>query len=78
MLKRYRRIVGQTEKIGLGKLTAIVAAAYFVVWTLLGVIVYGLGTVLAEVEMPHPMLASTVPVLGAICVLGAGAFQFTP
>jgi len=77
MLKRYRRIVGQTDQARLGRLSAIVAAAYFVVWTLLGVIVYALGSVLAEIEMRHSMLASTVPVLAAICVLVAGALQLT-
>lgn len=78
MLKRYRRIVDQTDETSLGKLTIIVATAYFVVWILFGVIIYALGTALAEIEMRHAMLASTVPVLTAICVVVAGAFQLTP
>ena len=83
MLRRYRRIVGQTnleysQKPNLITSTVIVVIAYFAVWTVLGIIVYGLGTTLAEIEMQYPLLARLTPILRGICVLMAGAVQLTP
>src|ERR687889_342910 len=51
MLSRYRRAVGRSGEARLGRLTAIVAAAYFVVWTLLGMAVFPAGVMLAAIVM---------------------------
>src|SRR5215471_1576751 len=57
MLRRYRQAVGRTGETRLGRLTALVGTAYFVVWTVFGMAVYPLGVALAAVEMQHPGLA---------------------
>ncbi len=52
--------------------------AYFTVWTALGVIVYGLGTMLTKIQMQHATLARAAPLVAAVCILVAGTLQFTP
>jgi predicted metal-binding membrane protein len=47
MLRRYRQAVGGTVETYLGRLTALVGVAYFVVWTVFGMAVFPLGIALA-------------------------------
>ena len=75
MLWRYRLALGRAP--GLGWLTALVAAGYFLVWGLIGAALYPPGVALAAAAMREPDLARAAPVLAALCVLAAGAFQFT-
>ncbi len=77
MLWRYRQAVGKTGETRLGRLTALVGAGYFVVWTMLGMAAFPLGVALAAVEMQLPALARAVPIAVGAVVLVAGAFQFT-
>ena len=77
MLWRYREAVGSTGETRLGRLTALVGAGYFLVWTLLGIAAFPLGAALAAVEMQQPALASAVPVAIGVVVLIAGVLQFT-
>jgi predicted metal-binding membrane protein len=76
-LWRYRQAVDRTGETRLGRLTALVGAGYFVVWTVFGVIAYALGVALAAVEMQWPALARIVPTAVGVVVLIAGALQFT-
>src|SRR5438876_7919613 len=59
-LRRYRQA-------GLGRLTALVAVAYFAVWTVFGMVAYLLGAAL-----PPP-----TPIVVGVVVLMAGFLQFT-
>jgi predicted metal-binding membrane protein len=77
MLLRYRQAVGRTGETRLGRLTALVGAGYFFVWTMFGMVVFPLGVALATIEMRHPALARAVPIAVAVVVLIAGSFQFT-
>jgi predicted metal-binding membrane protein len=77
MLRRYRLAVGETNATRLGLLTAIVGAAYFVVWTVFGLAVFPVGWALAELEMQQPALARAVPIAVGLVVLIAGSVQFT-
>jgi predicted metal-binding membrane protein len=77
MLWRYRRAVGRTSGTHLGRLTAVVGAGYFFVWTMVGMAALPLGVVLAAVEMRQPALARAVPTVIGVVVLIAGALQFT-
>jgi predicted metal-binding membrane protein len=77
MLRRYREAVGGTGETQLGRLTALVGAAYFSVWTTLGMAAFPLGAALAAVEMQQPDLAGAVPIAVGVVVLIAGALQFT-
>jgi predicted metal-binding membrane protein len=76
-LWRYRLALGSRSVAGLGELTALAAAGYFFVWTVLGVIVFALGAALAQVVMQMPLVARAVPVSWGLVVLLAGAFQLT-
>jgi len=77
MLSRYRQAVGSRGEQRLGRLTALVGAGYFLVWSVFGIAAFPLGAALAAIEMQLPALARTVPTaLGVVVVLG-GALQFT-
>jgi predicted metal-binding membrane protein len=77
MLWRYRQAVGRRGETRLGRLTALVGAGYFFVWTVFGMAAFPLGVVLAAVEMQRPALARAVPIAVGGVLLIAGAFQFT-
>ena len=77
MLRRYRRSVGAIGRIRGGGLTAIVAAAYFSVWTLCGVAAFFVGAALADLAMRHTVVARAVPIATGAVVLAAGALQMT-
>jgi predicted metal-binding membrane protein len=75
MLRRYRESVGIAREPQLGRLTAVVGAGYFGVWTLFGLLVFPLGSTLATAEMRWASLARTTPLaVGAVVVL-AGLLQ---
>jgi predicted metal-binding membrane protein len=76
MLRRYRRAVAATDEAHLGRLTALVGAGYFFVWTVFGLAAFPLGVGLAEAEMRQPALARAVPMAVGVVVLSAGALQF--
>jgi predicted metal-binding membrane protein len=77
MLSRYRQAVGGRGETRLGRLTALVGAGYFLVWTLLGLAVFPLGVGLAAIEMQQPALARAVPIAVGVIVLLAGSLQVT-
>ena len=52
-------------------------AGYFFVWTVLGVIVFALGSALAQAYVHMSAVARAAPVSSGMVVLLAGAFQFT-
>ena len=77
MLWRYLQAVGSTGETRLGRLTALVGAGYFFVWTVFGMAIFPLGVALATVELRLPALARAVPLAVGGVVLIAGAFQFS-
>jgi predicted metal-binding membrane protein len=77
MLWRYRRAVGSTGETRLGRLTAVVGAGYFLVWTVLGMAAFPLGVALAAIEMQQPALARAIPIAIGVVVLVVGALQLT-
>lgn len=77
MLWRFRRAVGRAAETRLGRLTALVGAGYFFVWTAVGIAVYPLGAALAALAMQRPALARAVPIAVGVVVLIAGALQFS-
>lgn len=77
MLYRYRQAVGRMGEARLGRLTALVGAGYFFVWTLFGVAVFLLGVALAAMAMRQPALARAAPIAVGVVVLIAGALQFS-
>jgi predicted metal-binding membrane protein len=77
MLLRYREAVGRAGETRLGRLTAIVGAAYFIVWTAFGIAAYPLGVALAAIEMRLPALARAAPIGVGMALSLAGILQFT-
>jgi predicted metal-binding membrane protein len=77
MLWRYRRAVGKTGDTRLGRLTLLVAVAYFLVWCVFGMAAFLLGAGLAALEMQLPALARVVPIALGGVVVAVGALQFT-
>ena len=77
MLWRYRQAVGGQGEARLGRLTALVGAGYFFVWTVVGMAAFPLGVALAALEMQQPALARAVPIAVGVVVLIAGALQLT-
>jgi predicted metal-binding membrane protein len=76
MLMRYRATVADSGA-SLSRLTGLVAAGYFFVWTLVGIVVYPLGLALAAAEMRSSMLAQSVPCALGLLIVIAGLTQFT-
>ena len=72
MLWRYRQAVGGPGETRLGRLTALVGAGYFFVWTVFGMAAFPVGVALATVEMQRPALARAVPIAVGVVVLIAG------
>jgi predicted metal-binding membrane protein len=77
MLLRYRQAVGGAGDARLGRLTALVGAGYFFVWTGFGMAAFPLGVALAAIEMQQPALARAVPIAVGVLVLIAGSLQLT-
>jgi predicted metal-binding membrane protein len=77
MLWRYRQAVGRTGAGRLSRLTVLVGAGYFFVWTVLGMAAFPLGVALTTIEMQLPALARAVPIAIGALVLTAGSLQFT-
>jgi predicted metal-binding membrane protein len=77
MLSRYRAAVATTAETRLGRLTAIVAAAYLFVWALFGMTAFPAGVALAAIAMKYPLAARAVPIAGGVVVLIAGFVQLT-
>ena len=77
MLLRYRYAVSGRGEQSLGRLTTLVGAGYFFVWTMLGLIMFPLGVELASLEMQKPEVARAIPSWVGIVVLIAGLLQFT-
>jgi predicted metal-binding membrane protein len=77
MLWRYRKAVGGTAEMPVGRLTALVGVGYFLVWTVFGLVAFPLGVALAAVAMADPSLAQAVPIAVGVVIAVAGALQFT-
>jgi len=77
MLWRYRLMIGEVNETRAGRLIALVGVGYFVVWTVLGTIVFPVGVALAELPMRHPALARIAPIAIGAVVLLAGVVQLS-
>jgi predicted metal-binding membrane protein len=77
MLWRYRQAVSRTGETRLDRLTALVGAGYFFVWTAFGMAAFLLGVALAAIAMQLPVLSHAVPMAVGVAILIAGALQFT-
>ncbi len=77
-LWRYRNDIVEAGATHVERLTTIAGAAYFIVWALVGGLVFPVGAALSALVMQHPTLARGVPVVVTLLVLIAAVLQFTP
>jgi len=76
-LLRYRQATGLRQGRRLHALTALAALGYFSAWIAFGVVIYPVGVGMAALEMGLPMLARASPVVAALAVMLAGAWQLS-
>jgi predicted metal-binding membrane protein len=75
VLWRYRRSVGGVAAGDRDVLTAIIALAYFLVWTMLGAVVFAVGAALAAMKIRQPSLAGLASIALGVTLLIAGLLQ---
>ncbi|CAD6517660.1 hypothetical protein LMG27952_00880 [Paraburkholderia hiiakae] len=59
------------------RMTAIAAAGYFLVWLLVGVLVFAAGAQLTALAVAAPALAHTAPAAAGVIVVISGVLQFS-
>ncbi len=78
LLLLYRRAVLVRGDARPALATALLAVAYFFVWTLFGVVAYLAGSAMARFAMGYAAAARAVPLLTGAALLLAGLYQLTP
>ncbi|WP_199099824.1 DUF2182 domain-containing protein [Dyella sp. ASV21] len=77
LLRRYRDACHAAGVPSPDGFAALLSAGYFLVWLMLGLVVYVAGLVMAGALMQWPLLARAAPGLAGMVVMVAGALQFT-
>jgi predicted metal-binding membrane protein len=77
MLVDYRRSLSRRGIARCNRLTMLVTAGYFMVWTIVGLAVYPFGVVMASSAMRWLVLARLVPVTAGVVLILAGCLQLT-
>jgi len=77
MLTNYRAALPRTALSSRDGLTLRVAAGYFCVWTLAGIVAYPPGVMLMELVMRVPAAAHAVPLAAGVVTMLAGAWQLS-
>ena len=77
MLTGYRRALGGIGDVRLNALSALVSVGYFLVWTVLGAVVFPLGVAFAAIEIRHPAYARVAPIAVGFVVVMAASLQFS-
>jgi predicted metal-binding membrane protein len=76
VLCRYRRALSGSGA-SRNRLTALVSAGYFCIWSALGVAVFPLGVAVATLQARLPALARCAPLAAGVLIVVAGTLQFT-
>ncbi len=76
-LWRYHQAMLRTGEPRPGLMTVLAGGGYFFVWALLGLAIFPVGVVLANIEMRQPTLSRAVPVMIGMVLLITGAIQLT-
>ncbi|MHB8733950.1 MAG: DUF2182 domain-containing protein [Terriglobales bacterium] len=59
-------------------LSGLVAGGYFLVWSGFGLVAWMVGTAVAHAAMLSERVSHAVPLMGAVALMVAGAYQLTP
>lgn len=78
MLLLYRRGVAFRGEPHPDVLVWLMATGYFLVWTLFGVIAYGIGVTIAGATMRSTRVSEMIPIAAGGALIAAGLYQLTP
>jgi len=78
ILLLYRRAAAFRGEKHLGQATFAAGSGYFLVWTLFGVVAYGIGISVARGAMHSETISRALPLAGGIALCVAGIYQLTP
>jgi predicted metal-binding membrane protein len=73
----YRRAAALTDQPHVQRSLWLLASAYFVVWTMFGVVAYAAAMVIAHAAMKWAWVSRAIPVAAACALLVAGCYQLT-
>jgi predicted metal-binding membrane protein len=73
VLWRHRQAASRTDHARAGRLTALTALGYALVWTAAGLAVFALGAALAAAELRLPALSRSAPLAGGGVVLSCSS-----
>jgi predicted metal-binding membrane protein len=78
MLLLYRRVIAFRGERHTTVLTWLMASCYFIVWTLFGIVAYGIGVSIAYGAMRSPAFSALIPAVAGAALIAAGIYQLTP
>jgi predicted metal-binding membrane protein len=78
MLRLYRRLVIVRGEPRADLLVWVMAAGYFFVWTVFGIVAYAAGAVIAETAMRSVWISRVIPIVAGAMLIAAGIYQLTP
>lgn len=78
MLLLYRRAAEFRGELRLSLVTLAVAAGYFLIWTLFGVVAYLGGKAISHAAMTWLVWSRIVPLAASMALVVAGIYQLTP
>jgi predicted metal-binding membrane protein len=78
MLLLYRRVVMFRGESHPDSRVWLMASGYFFIWTVFGLVAYGLGVTMATAAMRWPHVSQLIPVGAGAALIAAGSYQLTP
>jgi predicted metal-binding membrane protein len=78
MLTTFRRSVRMRDEERLAAPTVAAGAAYFLVWSAVGLVAWPIGVALTQAAQRSAAVARALPIAAAVAVLAAGAIQLSP
>ena len=77
MLMLYRRLAVVRNEPRADSLVWVMAAAYFLVWTIFGIVAYVIGAAIAEATMRSAWISRAIPIAAGGALVAAGLYQLT-
>ena len=78
MLLLYRRAAHFRGEARVGLLSTMVAAGYFGVWTVFGMLAYAAGLAISFAAMKSDAFSRAVPIASGAALIAAGVYQLSP
>lgn len=78
MLRLYRKAAVFRGEVRVGLLSTIVAAGYFGVWTVFGMLAYIAGLAISFAAMKSGTFSRAVPIATGAALIAAGVYQLSP